>query len=273
MVSLQALVASAKHVVGGLAILTGQVMTAAHRPDMPGLANQDPSGSFGDPSLPSTTFVLLGDSSVTAPGVEPLDAAWPRRMAHSLADEHHVELVSVAVGGAKSRDVLHHQVPAALACGGDIALVSVGANDALRGTPLAQYESEMHEIVSALLTRFESVGIAGLGDLGSVPRLPTLGRAVGRVRGRSFDRALVRVAASYPEVVKSTAWGGPWRQFNDGDPNHLFSDDRFHASANGHALFAGGALAVAHELLRRRYEPATTPRPETARWDGRAAAS
>ncbi len=263
------------YVAGGVAIVAGQVMAAAHRPDIPGLANQDPSGSFGDPKRPATTFVLLGDSSVTAPGVDPLDATWPRRMAHSLAHEHHIELVNVAVGGAKARDVLLDQVPRALAVGGDIALVSVGANDALRGTTLGRFEREMHAIVRKLLTRFESVGVAGLGDLGSVPRLPTLGRSVGRVRGRAFDRALVRVAAGYPDVVKSMAWGGPWRRFNDGDPRHLFSDDWFHASANGHALFAGGALAVAHELLARRYpaDPRPMPTDDSAVWRGESAAS
>jgi len=260
-----------KHVAGAVAIVAGQVMTAAHRPDMPGLANQDPSGSFGDTSLPSTTFVLLGDSSVTAPGVDPLDAAWPRRMAESLAEEHHIELINVAMGGAKSRDVLAHQVPAAVNVGGDIAMVSVGANDALRGTPLRQFEREVHETVMRLLGTFESVGIAGLGDLGTVPRLPTMGRAVGRVRGASFDRALARVASEYAEVVKSSAWGGPWNRFKEGDPNHLFGDDHFHASANGHAVFSGGALAIANELLRRRYYGTTTDEPSSP-WRGESAA-
>lgn len=262
----------ARHIGSGLAIVAGQIAAAAHRPDMPGLTNQDPSGSFGDASLPTTTFVLLGDSSVTAPGVDPLDAAWPRRMAHSLSEEHHIDLISVAVGGAKARDVLEDQVPAALAAGGDIALLSVGANDALRGTPLRHFEVEVHEIVTLLLSEFESVGIAGLGDLGTVPRLPTIGRAIGRVRGASFDRALRRVAAEYPEVVKSMAWGGPWLRFRDGDPYHLFSADMFHASANGHAIFAGGALAMANELLRRRYYGAAADEA-SSRWHGESAAS
>lgn len=234
-----------------VAILAGQILHAAHRPDMPGLENQDPSGVFGDPHAPFVRIALLGDSSITAPGVEPLDAAWPRRMATRIGDRHCVELVSVARGGAKARDVLADQVGAAIEAAPDLALVSVGANDALRGTSVARFEREMVAILGTLSAATKGVGVAGIGDLSTVPRLPTLGQGVGKVRGRSLDRATLRAASRFPNVVKGQAWGPSWRFFDEGDPALVFAADRFHASAVGHATFAFAVEPVIDELLRR----------------------
>lgn len=235
----------------GAAILVGQVLHAAHRPDMPGLHNQDPSGVFGDPDAPLVRIVLLGDSSITAPGVEPLDAAWPRRMAARLGDRYRMELISVARGGSKACDVLAEQLEPALAARPDLALVSVGANDALRGTTVARFEAEMTEILGRLAAHTSGVGIAGIGDLGTVPRLPTLARGIGRVRGRSLDRATLRAASRYPNVVKGQAWGPAWRIFEEGDSAVVFAADQFHASAVGHETFAAAVAPVIDELLRR----------------------
>jgi lysophospholipase L1-like esterase len=236
----------------GVGILVGQVLYAAHRPDMPGLENQDPSGVFGGDDAPQLRIVVLGDSSVTAPGVHPLDAAWPRRMAHSLADRYRIEMVSVAVGGAKARDVLADQLPRALESGADIALISAGANDALRATPALRFEKEIDEILAQLSAVVEGIGISGLGDLGTLRRLPTLARGVARVRGRSFDDAILRAASRHPSVVKASAWGPQWRFFEDGDPDIVFAEDQFHASAHGHAVFAAAFAPVMAELLARR---------------------
>ena len=232
-------------------VLAGQVVHAAHRPDMPGLENQDPSGTFGDPDAPLVTIALLGDSSITAPGVEPLDAAWPRRMAARLGDRYRTRLVSVARGGSKARDVLAEQLAPALAARPDLALVSVGANDALRGTPVARFEAEMTEILGRLAAATSGVGVSGIGDLGTLPRLPTLAKGIGRVRGRSLDRAILRAASRFPNVVKGQAWGPQWRLFEEGDPAIVFAPDRFHASAVGHATFAAAVEPVIDELLRR----------------------
>jgi lysophospholipase L1-like esterase len=245
------------------AIFVAQVLYAAHRPDRPGLADQDPSGIFGDEDAPFVRIVALGDSSVTAPGVVPLDASWARRMARHVASTRRVELVSLAKGGAKARNVVAHQLPAALECGADLAFVSVGANDALRGTPLTRYEREMRTIVGSLAAVTAGVGLSGVGDLGTVPRLPSFARGIGRVRGRSFDRALVRVAASHPNVVKARTWGDGWRLFDEGDPDVVFAADHFHASARGHDVFTAAWMPVVERLetmLQPRAPSAPPPR-------------
>lgn len=229
-------------------IAYAQVMRQAHRKDLPSFGNQDPSGKFGDPDKPELRMVALGDSSITAPGVEPLDDCFVRRVAFHLTDRYFVNLASVAVGGSKSRDVLEGQIPAALDHDPDLALVSVGANDALRGTTVARYEAELDQILGSLHRRVHAVVVMGVGDLGTVPRLPASVRALATWRSKSFDEAAGRVVSRYPRCTKSENWGRMARAFASGDPA-LFAGDQFHASGEGHRVFAEEVIPATDEAV------------------------
>jgi lysophospholipase L1-like esterase len=242
----------------GISLLVAQVLRAGHRKDLPSLQNQDPSGVFGDETSPPLRIVVLGDSSVTSPGVTPLDACWPRRIAIRLSDRYHVELVSVAVGGAKARDVIATQIAPAIAADADIAFVSVGANDALRGTPLARLEREYRHILTELTRYIPGVAVSGIGDLGSIPRLPALVRSLVRIRGRSFDHAIRRVTFDFPDVVKTDTWSSGWEEFLT-NPDQVFAADLFHASGYGHGIYARAAIPAVEVLVERH---------EEARWHG-----
>jgi lysophospholipase L1-like esterase len=228
------------------AVLAGQMARAIYRDDLPTLENQDPSGLFGDPDSPPLRVVFLGDSSVTAPGVEPLDSSWPRQIAMHLGERFHVTAISVAVGGAKAKDVLNEQVDAALEAEPDIVYLSVGSNDALRATPVSRFEGEYDEIVQHLHPAVPAVGLSGVGDLGTIPRLPEPARGVARVRARAIDRAIARVTAKYPRAVKSNAW--TVMAAFEGSPD-MFAGDLFHANARGHLLFGEVGIPVADKLV------------------------
>ena len=232
------------------AVLAAQVYRAGHRSDLPSLTNQDPSGSFGDPAVSALTIVILGDSTVTSPGVKPLDACWPRQIASGLSDRYGVELRSVAVGGAKVSDVLAHQVEAAVAHDADIYIVSVGGNDALRGTSVLRFEREYDAIVHRLTGHSRYVAVSGVGDLGTIPRLPAMARAIVRNRARSFDRAIRRVVRRYPEVIKTDTWSPGWDEF-DTNPDEIFGADQFHASAYGHRIYTAAMQPAIDELIMR----------------------
>jgi lysophospholipase L1-like esterase len=236
--------------LSAFAVLAGQLLWAGHRRDLPSLTNQDPSGTFGDPQSPNLRIAVMGDSSVTAPGVEPLDAAWPRRMAKHLADSFHVELYSVAVGGSKARDVLACQVHEAIALRPDIAIISAGANDALRATSVQRFESEYDQIIGLLARQVPCIAVSGIGDLGSIPRLPALAGSIVRIRGRSFDHAVRRVVSRYPGVLKTDTWSPGWQEFNT-NPDQIFAGDLFHASAYGHRVYTAAIMPAIEKLLAR----------------------
>lgn len=238
-----------------VAYMATQVLKTARRPDLPSLGNQDISGRFGSPDLPPLRIVAVGDSSLTAPGVKNLDNVWLRRIAIELSDRHRVDLVSLAVGGSKARDVIEGQLAGAVRLGPDLAIVSVGGNDALRGVPLRRYRREIREILERLSATGAGVMVFGMGDLGSIPRLtPSLQRWASR-RSQAFDRAAHAAAVRVPGVVKVHTRGRSSSAFFD-DPG-LFADDQFHAGDAGHGVFADDAreavaAALALREIRRR---------------------
>lgn len=229
-------------------VLAGQMARAILREDLPTLENQDPSGVFGESDAPPLRLVFLGDSSVTAPGVDPLDHSWPRQMALHLSAQYRVEAISFAAGGSKAHDVLNEQVDAALASDPDIVYVAVGSNDALRGTPVARFEADFGSIVDRLYDTVPAIGLSGIGDLGTIPRIPELVRGVARVRARAMDRAIARVAARYPRTVKSHVWDIMAIDF--ARRPELFADDLFHASADGHLAFATVGTPMIDRLVQ-----------------------
>lgn len=232
--------------VGG--VLAAQMAQTIQRPDLESFTDQDPSGVFGDSSKPPLRMLVLGDSTVTAPGVEPLDDCWARRAALHLSDRYQIDLVSVAVGGSKIADVRNEQMHRAIITGGDIAIVCIGGNDALRGTPISRFEAAYDETIRSLITAFPAVAVCGVGDLGTIPRLPAMFRGIARIRARSIDHAIGRVAHRY-DVPKSRAWGPEFDRFET-DPV-IWARDLFHASAEGHALYADAAIPLIEEALRR----------------------
>jgi lysophospholipase L1-like esterase len=228
--------------VAGAAFVVSQVLRAAHRSDLPSFPNQDPTGTFGDPDAPRLRIVALGDSSITAPGVAQLDNVWIRRIALGLALRYRVELIALAVGGSKAQDVIEGQLDEAVRLRPDIAVVSVGANDSLRGVRKPSFEQGLHHIVARLEEVSHAIVVLGMGDLGSIPRLPPTIRPYVSRRGRVFDALCSRVADAHPKAIKVFTKGRMSSAF--WEDRSLFAPDQFHAGDEGHAVFAQEAMPV-----------------------------
>jgi lysophospholipase L1-like esterase len=229
------------------AAVIGQILYAAHRPDLPSYDNYETSAALGDPGRPGLMLVALGDSSITAPGVDRVEDAWIRRVAHSLTDRYFVHLQAMAVGGSKASDVLRDQLKPALELQPDLAIVSVAANDAIRGVPAARFRQELDEIVGSLSAGGTAVVVVGVGDIGSIPRLPRFLRWYLTSRSGRFDQISAEVAAGYPGAVKADVRGDLSDAF--WQDSRTFSGDRFHASSFGHKHFAHHVGVAVHQAL------------------------
>ena len=233
--------------LAAVAVLAAQLVRARRRPDLPSLTNQDPSGTWGTDDLPPLRIVALGDSSITAPGVEPLDDAWARRVAIDLSADWKVELCSVAIGGARASDMLTDQVDRAVDLRPGLALIAVGANDAIRATSVARFEADLADILSRVSAASDVVVTLGVGDLGTIPRLPrSLAWALTR-RGRAVNDAIRRAAGSFSNVYAVNPWE-TMTEFSSREP-HLWAADEFHASGEGHAIFYKGAIPTIRRAL------------------------
>jgi len=239
-----------KHgVTAGAVILGAEAAYAVLRP-VPRLSDFDPSGSFGESHLPSMRVAVLGDSSVTAPGVAGPEEIWVSRVCHRLSETNYVTLESFAVSGSKTADLIESQLEPTLAFGPDLILVAVGANDVIRGVSLRAFEGQLDELIGALADTDALVIMSGVGDMGTIPRLPPPLRNVMTRRSKRFNRVHLEVAERYGAFVIDQRSDDPASWYSD---RTLWSSDLFHVSAAGHERWANLTWRTIEPLLGLRH--------------------
>ena len=220
--------------IAGFTLLGLEAAYALLRP-APLLEHFDPSGEFGDRANPTLRIAVLGDSSVTAPGVAGPHEIWVSLICSRLAETRHVVLESFAVGGSMAHTVIAEQLKGALDFGPDVVFVSVGANDAIKGVPLQRFEENLDHLIGSLVDSGAKVVQSGVGFLGTIPRLyPPLSTLMERRAGR-FDEVHWRVAAIHGTTVvdQRSDDASIWSR-----DRTLWAADFFHVSAAGHARWA-----------------------------------
>ena len=226
--------------------LAGEVLYTGFR-DLPRLEGTDASGTFGTPDLAPLRIAVLGDSSCTGPGLEDPDQIWVRRIGQHFGRSFHTTIDSVAVGGSRAGDVLRDQVPMILATKPAVAVVAVGSNDMLFGIPVKTYEENLEAIVTRLLTCTPAVLLSGVGDLGTIPRLPPLLTQSMRWRSGRADEVHSRVAARHPGAIRVPIRERCGAAFED--PG-IYSADLLHVNGEGHRLWAEAAIPSIEEVLQ-----------------------
>lgn len=242
------------------AVVAGQLAWAVWRP-LPTFVDLDPSGTEGPEAGTPLRMLVLGDSSCTGSGLQDPSDIWVRVLARMIAAHgYRVEVVSFAIGGSKASDVVQHQLRPAAELGGDIALISVGGNDALRGVRLGSFEAALDTLVSSLSGAVGTLALSGVGDMGTVPRLPSAIAAAARRRGRAMDVIHHRVADRH-SVLVADQWAWAVERFKD---RRVFSPDLFHPNAEGHLVWA----EVAYELLAPTLPGHVPTRPDSGHLGG-----
>jgi lysophospholipase L1-like esterase len=232
---------------GGVALLAGELLWAIARP-VPAFEDLDASGQEGDSGNPPLRLAVLGDSSCTGPGLDDPAGIWVRVLARDLGDRFHVTVRSFAIGGSRAVDLVRSQLANAIEWGPDIALVSVGGNDALKGVSIGAFERHLTTVIAGLAATTPVVVLSGVGDLGSIPRLlPPLDRLF-RARGLKLNEIHHRVGARHGVVV-ADQWRWAAQEFSR-RPD-LFSEDLFHPGPDGHRIWADVARETIEPHLAR----------------------
>ncbi len=187
---------------------------------------------------------------MTGPGLAQPRDVWLRQALRELADARRVyfDLQSFAVGGARVRDVLRDQLEPLLDAAPDVAVIVVGTNDAIRGTPLPAVRRDLEAILRGALRRVPHVVVGGVGDLALIARVQWPLAGVLRVQGRAVNRVIWSVTAGFPNAhYIDVARADP--DFRRGG-RALFSDDLFHPNRDGHKLWADVARPVLDRAVR-----------------------
>jgi len=219
--------------VGGLSIgvMAAQAAVAVLRP-VPDQREFDASGIVGSGD-PMRTWTVLGDSTTTGTGLVGVDDIWVRQLARRVGGT--VQIRSVGQGGARARDVVAHQLVAACTEPSDVAFLSIGANDVLKGESIARFRSALDTAVYRLCEVHRVVVVSGVGDLGTIPRLHHPLRAAVAHRGRRFDRVSAEVADRHgaAKLVRPSPL-----------TRSMYGLDLFHPNVRGHTIWADAAQAT-----------------------------
>jgi lysophospholipase L1-like esterase len=221
-------------VVGSLWV---QARRAAHAP-LPEFGDLDPTGYYGgedDTSGDPVRVAALGDSTVTGPGLDHARHVFVGQAAGR--SPRRVHLARFAVGGSRVADVLTDQLPAAIDARPEVAVLSVGANDAIHGTPLTQFERDLRTVVGTLDHAGVRTIVCGLIDLSVVPRIPVLLKPLLAHRGAAYERRKVRAIHPAARAVYVPAD----RKVNEAfraRGEEFFAADRFHPNRWGHGCLA-----------------------------------
>jgi lysophospholipase L1-like esterase len=231
--------------MAGTALLGLEAAYAVFRPS-PELPDFDPSGEFGSPESPTIRIAVLGDSSVTAPGVAGPEDIWVTRLCERMAHRHHVILRSFAVGGSQADDLIADQLEEAVLFGPDMIFVSVGANEVIRGVSRSTFYQNLSRLVAKLADTGATVIQSGVGEMGSIPRLhPPLSNLMA-YRAKKFDDVHWKVARENGTIVVDQRSDDIDIWYRD---RSLWSPDLFHVSAAGHARWADTAWRTLEPIL------------------------
>lgn len=190
------------------------------------------------PRAPETdtrpVIAAFGDSLTAGFGLEP-GRSFPDRL-QILLDEggYKYRVVNLGVSGDTTTDGME-RVPSVLAVHPEIVIVEFGANDGLRGLPVASARQNLGKIIEALEPSGPKLLLAGM----------TLPRNYGPEYIRPFDQMYVDLAEKYriariPFILQGVG----------GNPR-LTQPDGLHPTAEGAEIIAHTVLEYLRPLLKK----------------------
>ncbi len=191
-------------------------------------------GNFGDPSSPELRFVVMGDSTSVGVGTDP-ESSFPWRLSEKLSERFYVKLFVVGRSSARAADVAETQLPQAISLEPDLLLMAIGANDATHLTPSSRVKRSVQRVVDVTRRTSTHLVVVGPPDMGTTRAFAEPLRSLSGWSGRRVERAIrseLPDAIAYVDLARGTG------ESFDRDPEKHYSDDMFHPSKQGYALWA-----------------------------------
>lgn len=198
-------------------------------------------GEKGEP----LRLAWLGDSTGAGIGASGAEAAVVSRVARDLGRS--VELRVLARSGARTGDVLAEQLPRLPEIDADVVVLAVGGNDVTHLTSQPLFERQYELLLEAIRTFQPSEIVSvGIGDFGTVPRIPEPLRSLVSWRGRALDELIRRATARYGvDYVDLYGETGPVFAVS---PGRYYARDGFHPNDLGYRVWAEAILDVLRPL-------------------------
>ncbi|MGP6189902.1 MAG: SGNH/GDSL hydrolase family protein [Vulcanimicrobiaceae bacterium] len=159
------------------------------------------------------------------------------------------EISNYAIGGSVTRDVTRLQVARLRERHVDCAIVCVGSNDVVRGTPAATFAASYDRLLRDVRRTVPHTALVVLGvpDVSLSPLFADHAREVRALASTDNDAARVAARAAGAQFVDLFALTHGRR-----DPARFLSADRFHPSDEGDRLIASALTPVVNRALDAR---------------------
>jgi acyl-CoA thioesterase I len=181
-----------------------------------------------------SVIAVFGDSLTAGFGLDP-GQSFPDRLQKVLDDAgYHYRVANLGVSGDTTTDGVE-RIPSVLAVHPSVVIVEFGANDGLRGLPVASARQNLAKIVGTLRDAKVRVLLAGM----------TLPRNYGPEYIRPFEQMYVDVAAKYG-VARI-----PFLLEGVGGNPHLTQPDGLHPTAQGAEIIAHTVLKYLAPMLQK----------------------
>jgi lysophospholipase L1-like esterase len=227
--------------VGGAALLAGQALVARARRYAQPRLTFGIRATVGAAQATPLRLMMLGDSSAAGAGVDRVDDTVGGQLAHLLAEGSglRVHLSSVGVSGSRSTDLTTQVARALLGDRPDVAVVLIGANDAVAARRPGEAAAYLGAAVRRLRDAGVEVVVGTCPDLGAVRAIAQPLREVagwwGRRTAHAQHRAVVAAGGAVVDIGAET--GAVFRA----DAGTLCYDG-FHPSADGYRVWAHALL-------------------------------
>ena len=208
-------------------------------------------GFYGpDTPVEALRVLILGDSAAVGYGMDRAEQTPPAMLGMGLAHvlDRPVEVKSLAVVGAKTIDVLEHQIPLIGDYSPQVTVIVVGTNDITHQVPTRVSARQLAKVVTELIELDSEVVVGTVPDLGTIKPIMQPLRAWAKRLSRELARrqSVAVTAAGGRAVPMGNLLGDLFRERYD----DMFGVDRFHPSEAGYAnmvsvLLPAAAAAVA----------------------------
>lgn len=195
-------------------------------------------------SGPRVRLLILGDSAAAGVGAVSQAEALSGQLVAELAADRQVTWRLIARSGYTTRGLLAHLREHPLEGEWDVAVISLGVNDAIRRHTPARFAADQRELIAGLRERsgVQQFILSGLPPVHRFPALPEPLRWYLGSAATQLDRTLARVAAgeSGCEYLSLNATAGL-------DVAAAMASDGFHPGPPAYALWG----VAAAECIRR----------------------
>lgn len=194
------------------------------------------------------TYVAIGDSTV-----EGIGASVPAKAYAGIVYSviklsfHKATYHNFGKSGARVQDVLAGQTDKAIAANPDLITLSVGANDIVRHTKLADFRSDLTGLIEKLQAGTHAmIVVTNVPNFSTLRSIPHVLKPVAKRRIKQFNGCILEVARAHnvdhiDTYHHSTILA---RQFPE-----AVASDNFHPSDFGYAIWASMVMATIQQKL------------------------